>query len=128
VSTKSNIRVLVVEDDEDIREILRLILEFEGYGVDLAADGETAWQQIITSGPPALILLDLMMPGMDGEQFMHLLRSGPHADVPVVIMSGNKTDRSKIEELHADALLTKPVELDELMPIIRRLTTTRRIA
>ena len=58
---------MVVDDDEDIREMAKLLLEGEGHRVATAADGLEAWQQLEAGEPPSLILLDLMMPRMDGE-------------------------------------------------------------
>ena len=112
--------VIVADDDEDIREILKLILEAEGYRVKSAADGVEAWLQVVAREPPSLILLDLIMPRMDGECFMKILRAGPFAYVPAVILSGNKTDSEKIAELKADGFMKKPVGLDELMGIVHR--------
>src|SRR5262249_32726563 len=69
--------VVVVDDDEDIREIIKMILESDGYRVETVGDGMAAWQEITEHGAPSLILVDLMMPRMDGEGFMKMLRSSP---------------------------------------------------
>jgi len=117
--------VMVVDDDEDIREIVKLSLEASGYRVTTAVDGLEAWQHLNDSAPPSLILLDLMMPRMDGEEFMKTLRSSPQANIPVVIMSGHNASNQKAEELKVNGCLTKPVELDELLGTVRRVVSRR---
>ncbi len=117
--------VMVVDDDEDIREIVKLSLEASGYRVTTAVDGLEAWQHLNASAPPSLILLDLMMPRMDGEEFMKTLRSSPQANIPVVIMSGHNASIQKAEELKVNGCLTKPVELDELLGTVRRVVSRR---
>jgi len=108
-------RVLVVDDDRDMREALTDLLEFEGYQVSSAADGRQALQ-IARSCPPHLILLDLMMPVMSGWQFRAAQAEDPVlAGVPVVIMS------AFAHELEATALLPKPFQLGEVLDAVRRL-------
>src|SRR5512147_531382 len=76
-------RVLVVDDEPMVRETLGQVLADEGYVVDLAVDGETALERVRAARPDA-ILLDLMMPGMNGRQFLQALRAEPrYAHVPV---------------------------------------------
>lgn len=112
--------LLIVDDDEDIREVAKLLLEIEGYRVATAADGAEALTQINTSERPALILLDLMMPRMDGEQFIRALRASPMANIPVVIMSGQNAADDKAKELSAADCLTKPTDLEHLLRTVRR--------
>ena len=112
--------ILIVDDDQDIREILRFILEAQHYRVDVAADGVDALKHLTDGHRPALILLDLMMPRMDGEQFLKKLGDGPFAAVPVVILSGNSCARKKAIELNARGCLMKPVEFEELLSTVRR--------
>jgi CheY-like chemotaxis protein len=118
--TAANASVMIVDDDEDIREIAKLLLESEGHHVATAADGLDAWQQLEGGESPSLILLDLMMPRMDGEQFLHALRASPRAGIPVVIMSGHNAASVKARELTANGCLTKPIELEELLEAVRR--------
>jgi CheY-like chemotaxis protein len=115
--------VMVVDDDEDIREVVKLSLEAAGYRVTTAVDGLEAWQHLGASALPSLILLDLMMPRMDGEEFIRTLRASPRANIPVVIMSGHKASDEKAEGLGANACLTKPVELEELLATVRRVVS-----
>src|SRR3982751_296825 len=80
-------RVLVVDDEPMVRETLGQVLADEGYVVDLAIDGETALERVHAARPDA-ILLDLMMPGMNGRQFLTALRDqSTYAAVPVLIMT-----------------------------------------
>jgi len=123
---------MVIDDDEDIREVLRLFLEIDGYRVTTATDGLDALEQLKACERPSLILLDLMMPRMDGERFMKTLRAGAFADIPVVIMSGYREAGDKAKELDGNSCLMKPVEFDELMSTVHRLVkhdpaTTRRV-
>jgi CheY-like chemotaxis protein len=119
-------RILVVEDDDDIREVVEEVLASEGYRVDVAKDGIDALGKLAGEARPPLILLDMMMPRMDGETFLRALRARPAlADAPVVVISGNAAVREKASALHAAACLVKPFELDELLGLVRRLTTHR---
>ena len=123
--TRASPLLMLVDDDEDIREVLRLFLEIDGYRVTTATDGIVAFEQLKkTSERPSLILLDLMMPRMDGEQFMKTLRSSPFADIPVVIMSGHREAGEKAKQLNGNCCLMKPVEFDELMAVVHRLAKT----
>jgi CheY-like chemotaxis protein len=112
--------VLIVDDDADIRELLKIILETEGYSVNVAADGLDALQQLQAGMHPVLILLDLMMPRMDGEQFVKKMRSTLASRTPVVIMSGHVAAQTKAHELDADCCLMKPVECAELLATVKR--------
>jgi CheY-like chemotaxis protein len=120
--------LMVVDDDEDIREVLKLFLEAEGYRVVTAADGRDALQQLQSHEQPSLILLDLMMPGMDGEQFMNIIRRGSFGNISVVIMSGHREAANKVIELNANCSLMKPVEYDDLMAVVHRFAPTGQVA
>jgi CheY-like chemotaxis protein len=117
--------VLVVDDDEDIRELLKVFLEADGYQVNTAADGLEAWEQISDGHAPDLILLDLMMPRMDGKQFLKKLRQSRSKRLAVVILSANAGKR-EAKELDADCCLTKPVEIDELLDTVRHFMTAAK--
>ena len=81
--------VLVVEDDEDERSIVREVLEDEGYTVEETGDGGAALARVLGGPPPDVILLDLLMPGMDGWHLVAELRARQAlADIPVVVMTG----------------------------------------
>jgi len=115
-------RILVVEDDDDIRETLREVLAAEGYEVDEARDGLEAFVQLQDGEHASLILLDMMMPRMDGETFLASLRRRPElAGVHVVVISGNTRARERARELAADACLVKPFEIEDLLGVVHRL-------
>ena len=114
-------RVLVVEDDDDIREVIQYVLAGEGYDVDVAKDGLDALGKLEANAQVPMILLDMMMPNMDGETFLRALRNRTAlAGAPVVVISGNTAAREKARELHAVACLVKPFELEELLDLVRR--------
>jgi CheY-like chemotaxis protein len=114
--------ILIVDDDEDIRDVVGLLLEVEGFQVAKARDGLDALAQLQAGPPPALILLDMMMPRMDGESFVAAIRCDPKlAGIPVVIMSGHHLARQKAEELEAAGCLVKPVEMKDLLWVVHRL-------
>jgi len=112
--------ILIVEDDADIRQLMKIFLEADGHRVKLAADGLGAFEELKAGPRPELILLDLMMPRMDGEQFLKKLRGSRFADVPVIIMSGHSAAEKKAGELNAAYCLMKPVEVDQLLKTVRR--------
>ena len=115
-------RILVVEDDEDIREVMQEVLAAEGFHVDVATDGLDALGKLEVGAPAPLILLDMMMPRMDGETFLKALRGNPAlADALVVVISGNAAAREKASDFQAVACLVKPFELDEMLGLVRRI-------
>ncbi|MFL6279231.1 MAG: response regulator [Vicinamibacterales bacterium] len=106
--------VFIVEDDVDTREMLGRFLELEGYRVETAANGKLALERLGSGVGPCVILLDLMMPVMDGWQFRQAqIHNTALADIPVIVVSAAGRDR--IERIQADAYLSKPVDLDELL-------------
>src|SRR5262245_54651469 len=112
--------VLIVDDDADIRDLMKILLETDGYNVNVAADGQDAFEQLQAGARPAVILLDLMTPRMDGEQFLRSMHSTGFAKTPVIIMSGHTAAETKAEELGAAYCLTKPVEFEELLKVVRQ--------
>ena len=108
-------RILVVDDEAPIRNLVATVLEDEGYLVDTAPSAFDALQRIDRVRPD-LILLDVMMPGMDGLELLARLRTEPkHARIPVVIMSAAYTRKDVVAG--ADALLPKPFDLAELLEV-----------
>jgi CheY-like chemotaxis protein len=114
--------ILVVDDDEDIRDAVTLILRSRGYQAIGAVDGQDALDQLRSRDqPPALILLDLMMPRLNGVDFAAQLRERPQLrDVPLVVLSGDVRGRETAASLHAAACLPKPVDLRDLLSTIER--------
>lgn len=120
--TTSSAQILLVEDDGDIRESIREVLEDEGYTVAEAPDGVEALSLLRTAEPlPRLILLDLMMPRMNGVQFRHEMIKVPALrDIPVLILSADADMRRKAEGLAAAGCLEKPIELSVLLETVAR--------
>jgi CheY-like chemotaxis protein len=114
--------ILVVEDDDDIREVMQEALSSEGFQVDAAKDGLDALGKLDGDGRhPLLILLDMMMPKMDGETFLKTLRGMPAlAEAPVIVISGNAAARETARDLHAAGCLMKPFELEDLLRVVRK--------
>ena len=105
--------VLIVEDDVDTREMLGRYLELEGFRVETAANGRQALERLEAGSEPSVIVLDLMMPVMDGWQFRReQARRDEIANIPVIVVSAAGKDR--ISQIDADAYRSKPVDLDEL--------------
>jgi len=116
-------RVLIVEDDSDIRAVLAEALELEGYEVSLAADGAQALR-IARERAPDLILLDLMMPVMDGWSFRAAqLADCELADIPLVVVSAVGADR--LAGFDADGILCKPFRLQDLYATVARFGADR---
>jgi CheY-like chemotaxis protein len=114
------VSVLVVDDDADIRLTLEDVLVAEGFSVALAANGAEALR-VLTGARPRVILLDLSMPVMDGEQFRERQRSDATlAAIPIVVMTAADRTREKIAPMNADGFLAKPVQLDDLLAIVSR--------
>jgi CheY-like chemotaxis protein len=113
--------ILVVEDDPDIRETIAQILEEEGYRALMAENGQEALRRLAEGPRPRLILLDLMMPVMDGWQFREEQRKDPTiATIPVVVVSADGQVRQKAERIHADGHIRKPVGIDALLAVVER--------
>lgn len=108
-------RVLVVDDDPMVRDTLGKVLEEEGYVVDAAVDGSDALDRVRAARPDA-ILLDLMMPGMNGRQFLEELRAAPeHAHVAVLIMTAVHGLELNLPAIGASEVVEKPFDVDELL-------------
>ena len=106
--------VLIVEDDLDTREMLGRFLELEGFTVETAENGKRALERLGSGVGACVILLDLMMPVMDGWQFrQEQIRDAALANIPVIVVSA--AGRERLERIQANAYLSKPVDLDELL-------------
>jgi len=113
--------VLVVDDDPDILEALSEILEAEGFEIRRARNGKEALDRLEPDGPQ-LILLDLMMPVMDGWEFAQRMRQRPPeiARIPIIVLSADRNVGSKASDLGAVGHLAKPFELNDLLELVRR--------
>jgi two-component system response regulator MprA len=114
-------RVLVVDDDRAVRESLRRSLEFNGYTVSLASDGAEALASIAGSLPDALVI-DVMMPRLDGIETTRALRTAGN-DIPILVLTARDSVGDRVEGLDAgaDDYLTKPFALEELLARLRAL-------
>ena len=115
--------VLIVDDDLHIRETLASVFDDEGYTVKVAKHGEDAINQL-RSDPertPCVILLDLMMPVMDGFQFRReLLRDATYSNIPVVILSAGADLQRRTQTLHVSSTLRKPVRLADVLKVVEQ--------
>jgi CheY-like chemotaxis protein len=114
-----NCPVLIVEDDADLREMMAQLLTLEGFAAATAANGREALLYLQTNAAPDVILLDLMMPVMDGWEFRReQQRDRDMAGVPVIVLSA--LDQPRAADVAADAFLKKPLDFDRLLELIRR--------
>ena len=113
--------VLIVDDDPDILQTLGLCLSTEGYRVVMASNGEEALD-VLKTERPRVILLDLMMPVMDGWQFVAELEARGLRNAPLLILSADRAVRGHAMNLHASGYLAKPFDLDELLTKVQDLT------
>jgi len=113
--------VLLVEDNFDLQDALVPILEHEGHRVVSASNGREALEKLRVIPPPSLILLDLMMPVMNGEEFRAAqLRDAALASIPVVVLSAHPRARETAARLGAAGCIEKPVDIDVLLDEVRR--------
>jgi CheY-like chemotaxis protein len=115
--------ILIIEDEEDIREILKEFFEGEGYHVFTAIHGKDAFRVLDLSlsekAKPNMILVDLMMPVMSGEEFIEKKKLHPvFADIPTVIMSADHRTKAKAQALNIKWAICKPLELTSLISIV----------
>jgi len=110
--------VLVVEDDPDVREMMAMLLTMEGFEPTTAANGREALDQLLAGLHPHVIVLDLMMPIMDGFQFREAQRRDPLlADIPVIVVTA--LSAASACRTHADAIIPKPVDYDRLIATVQ---------
>jgi CheY-like chemotaxis protein len=119
-------RILVVEDDPGLRDVLAEVLSERGYEVTCAPDGRAALDVLgVARPPPSVILLDLAMPVMDGWTFRAEQQRDPRlASIPTIVLSASLgADSREAEELAADAMLSKPFDLDRLVEAVERVAS-----
>jgi two-component system, OmpR family, response regulator MprA len=113
-------RILIIEDDEGILRVLRRALSYEGYQVETALDGENGLNHA-RDWRPDLVILDLMLPGMDGFEVTQRLRT--EGNIPILMLTAKDTVNDRVQGLDsgADDYMTKPFDLDELLARVRAL-------
>lgn len=117
ISVKDSFAVLVVDDDLDIRETLREVIEAEGFQVSCAANGAEAMHLLGSGSRPGLIILDLMMPVMSGWEFLTKMRDDEAlAAIPVAVVSASG---GRTPPVGATRFLRKPIDLDTILELIR---------
>ena len=116
-------RILIVDDERRNRQLLEVMLAAEGFRVETASVGSEALD-LIRADPPDLVMLDVMMPGMDGYQVVARIKGDPASrHIPVIMLSALDDRNSKTHGLTAgaEAFLSKPINRDELFVVVRNL-------
>lgn len=120
--------ILVVDDEPDLREVVRLALQAEGYDVALAANGREALQHLRSTPSTCAIVLDLLMPTMNGLEFrMAQLRDRSLAWIPVIVMSGSDLGRDAGYDA-VEGFVRKPLDVDRLCAAVRAVSCQSRLA
>jgi CheY-like chemotaxis protein len=120
-NARASCTVMVVDDEPDIRHLLRITLELAGYGVVEAAHGEAALEQVRRS-PPQIVVTDRMMPRMNGGELIERLRADESTKaIPIVLLSGTHGAQPG-----ADAVFRKPFDPSALIALVDRLTGKER--
>jgi two-component system response regulator MprA len=116
------VKILVVDDERAVRESLRRALELEGYEIELAEDGSQALDRVEADGEPDAMILDVLMPGVDGLEVSRTLRR-QGSKVPILMLTARTQVEDRVEGLDAgaDDYLTKPFALEELLARVRAL-------
>jgi two-component system response regulator MprA len=115
-------KILVVDDERAVRDSLRRALELEGYQIELAGDGQEALYRLDGESQPDAVILDVLMPGLDGLEVCRRLRATGNS-VPVLMLTARDAVENRVEGLDAgaDDYLTKPFALEELLARVRAL-------
>ena len=115
-------KILVVDDERAVRESLRRALELEGYEIELAADGEEALYRLDSEAQPDALVLDVLMPGVDGLEVARTIRRSGNR-LPILMLTARTQVEDRVEGLDAgaDDYLTKPFALEELLARLRAL-------
>ena len=109
--------ILVVEDNDDVREMMSITLQLEGHDVVTACNGRQALDVLHRGADPCMILLDLMMPVMNGWQFQEEVAKDPElCEIPVVIVSAASGER--VKNTAAAAYIPKPIDVDKLLDVV----------
>ncbi|HEV7129517.1 MAG TPA: response regulator [Ktedonobacterales bacterium] len=116
--------VLVVDDDQDIRNVLRDLLSDEGYQVSLASDGAEGLRLLASASEPLVVLLDLMMPRVDGFEVCRRLAADSHLrDSHAVVLMSARRNLETADHTAVTATIPKPFEIDDLLTLVDRLAS-----
>jgi CheY-like chemotaxis protein len=118
MNSETAMKILVVEDDDDIQFAIRIILESAGYTVISASHGGEALELIARNGLPDLILLDMLMPTMDGWQFAAEFRNLYDRQVPILVMTAASDAAQRGRDVGADGYVSKPFTVEDLTDAI----------
>jgi two-component system response regulator MprA len=111
-------RVLVIDDDKFIREFIRMAMIDEGYEVAVAMNGIAGLERVVDFRP-SLIILDMLMPLMDGRSFLAAYRRSPRPGVPIIAISVSRKIAAAADSLPVDAFIAKPFDLDTLTDCVK---------
>jgi len=116
-------RILIVEDDNELRALLSIVLREEGFEVQTCQDGQVAMDKLAEAKQagdfPSMVILDLNMPVVNGWDVAKWLSADPELDeIPVIVTSATREQGEKAQELHADAYLVKPFTTDEILGVV----------
>lgn len=120
-------KILIVDDEGDLRTLLGLCFLRRGHSIVVAGDGAAGLQCVATHAPD-LLVTDLNMPVLDGLELLRQLRADGHADLPVIVLTARSDQRAAATAAGADAFLVKPVPLRQLGETAERLLAERRVA
>ncbi len=116
-------RILIVEDDYELRDLLQIVLKEEGFEVETCGNGEMAMDRLTQAKQdqdlPAMVILDLNMPVLNGWEVASRLDADPDLrDIPVIVTSATREQGETAKSLHADAYLVKPFTTDEILGVV----------
>jgi CheY-like chemotaxis protein len=110
-------KILVVEDNDDVRDMMAITLQLEGHQVVTASNGREALKALAQGTDPCVILLDLMMPIMSGWEFQEEVAKDPKlSEIPVVVITAAAGER--VKRTHAAAFIPKPIDVDKLLDVV----------
>lgn len=112
-------KILVVEDDEHVRDVTRRILKMKGYDVTTASNGALALQEL-DKDIFDIIVTDLMMPVIDGVELIRVLRNERKSNIPIIVMTGSGMDRIDALTFSGLSSVTKPYEMEDLLAVVAR--------
>ncbi len=115
-------QVLVVDDEQAVREVVALALDYEGYAVVTAPHGKVALA-VLRQTRPDVVLLDMRMPVMDGWEFARAYRATPGPHAPIVVMTAAEDAAAWARQIDADDVLAKPFDMDDLYRLVEEYTS-----